>query len=64
MNLNINTIDLSYNNLTWEGVTYLSSLAENNPKLKNINIKKNSINKKLLNRVVGEFKRNGVTVEI
>ena len=46
----INTIDVSYNNITWEGVTYLNDLADCNPKLKNVNLKKNNINKLTLQR--------------
>ena len=60
----INTIDVSYNNITWEGVTYLIDLAESNDKLKTINIKKNCINKKLINRAIGEFSQNGVSLEV
>ena len=64
MNSYINTIDVSYNNITYQGVTYLSDLAEHNKQLKTINIKKNCINKKLINRAVGEFTQNGVHIEI
>lgn len=60
----IHTIDVSYNKLTWEGVTYLSDLADKNPKLKCVNLKKNCINKKLINRVVGEFGQNSVKIDI
>lgn len=64
LNSNIHTFDLSYNNITWEGVTYLMTLATTNKKIKVLSLKKNNINSKLYNRIISEFKSNNVTIEI
>ena len=64
LNSNVHTFDLSYNTITWDGVTYLINLTEANKKIKVLSLKKNSINSKLFNRIASEFKANNVTVEL
>lgn len=61
--LKINNIDLSYNEITQTGINYLRLLVETNSNIELLNIRKNKIHTKLLERVVKEFKKFNVEVK-
>lgn len=64
LNSAVHTLDLSYNSITWEGVTYLLTLIGANKRIKVISLKKNNINPKLFNRIANDFKNNSVTIDL
>ena len=60
----VHTLDLGYNAITWEGVTYIMTLVGSNKKVKVVNLKKNNINPKLFTKIVNDFKSLSVMVEL
>ena len=64
MNLNVHTLNLSYNNITWNSIACLVDLAEQNNKLRVLDIKSNNIEAKMMERVSMAFKNCQVRVEI
>lgn len=60
----VHTLDLGYNAITWEGVTYIMTLVSTNRKIRVLNLKKNNINQKLFTKLVNDFKSLNVVVEL
>ena len=64
INSNLSNLDISFNSITKKGVIFLKNLCEQNPKLKNINLKKNKIDQKIRNNLITEFKMMSVNLKI
>lgn len=64
MNLQIEKLDLSYNQISPICFIYFKSLIKGNPYIKFINIKYNDIKNSLLRNKAIEFKKNGVTLQL
>jgi len=61
---NVQTLDLSHNDLGAGSFDHLSILIRNNKRLKTINLKGNAIDSKTKQKIVAEFKYFGIAYEI
>ena len=60
----VSLIDLSFNEVSMEGIPFLAKLAKTNRRLKSLNLKRNRIEAKEKQKLIAEFKALGCSIEL